>query len=161
MVQGKSKATDIIWFTYTFIQAQKSLSVMTRKPSGIDGGHIFIHQNHCHAKHQNLFTRANTVLPSLGNSCIGPAWGASSPPFPGSVYSQLWPCFSQHHLPNLSGTYTRGEPLEAVELYLFMMIKLRLISKYYLWKEARVGNVFFPLVFTTPSFTYREQVLPL
>lgn len=153
MVQGKSKATDIKWFAYTFIQAQKSLSAMTCKPPGIDGGHLFIRQNHCHAKNQNVFTRANTALPALSNSCIGPAWRASSPP-PSSVYSQLWLCFSQHHLPNPSGTHRGGEPRKAMELYLFMMTKYHLISKYYLWKEARAGNVFFLLVFTTPSFKY-------
>lgn len=65
--QDISKATDIKQFTYMFTQAQKSLSAMTSKPSGIDRGHTFINQNHCHAKKQNLFTRANAALPSLGN----------------------------------------------------------------------------------------------
>lgn len=67
--QDISKATDIKQFTYTLIQAQKSLSTMTSKPSGADRGHTFISQNHCHTKKQNLFTRANTALPPLGNRC--------------------------------------------------------------------------------------------
>lgn len=42
---------------------------MTSKPPGVDRGHTFINQNHCHAKKQNLFTTANAAL-SLGNRCM-------------------------------------------------------------------------------------------
>lgn len=149
MVQGKSKATDIKWFTYTFIQAQKSLSAMTCKPSRIDGGHllftkiIVMLKIRMYLQEQTLHYQpwATAALVQLGEQTL----------LPSQALCTVSSGYAFH-------SFTFTIPLGHIEVeshwrqWNFTSLWwLNIISKYFLWKQARVENVFFPLVFTTPS----------